>query len=220
MILSIWERISILFPLLFNHVKFTEKCGFIFTELWLSQVTFNGSFDHMSIDATRYLYCHGIYLSGILKPLSFAILSFFERYIHDKLHTFKFVVFTSILLVWNLMIVSIIWKSLSHSILQCGAQAARKKVCLACSRQQKLLEGMRLPISVCHFLSLATTHSLSRACLHTHISIYRCFIFIFRSRLLRANLLQPLKDIETINARLDCLVSIGCAIYKSSFGVV
>lgn len=27
----------------------------------------------------------------------------------------------------------------------------------------------------------------------------------FRSRLLRANLLQPLKDIETINARLDCL---------------
>lgn len=29
-----------------------------------------------------------------------------------------------------------------------------------------------------------------------------------RARLLRANLLQPLKDIETINARLDCLVSI------------
>lgn len=29
-----------------------------------------------------------------------------------------------------------------------------------------------------------------------------------RTRLLRANLLQPLKDIQTINARLDCLVSV------------
>lgn len=28
------------------------------------------------------------------------------------------------------------------------------------------------------------------------------------TRLLRANLLQPLKDLETINARLDCLVSV------------
>lgn len=31
-----------------------------------------------------------------------------------------------------------------------------------------------------------------------------------RSRLLRANLLQPLKDIQTINTRLDCLVSMFC----------
>lgn len=31
---------------------------------------------------------------------------------------------------------------------------------------------------------------------------------LVRTRLLRANLLQPLKDIETINTRLDCLVSI------------
>jgi len=30
---------------------------------------------------------------------------------------------------------------------------------------------------------------------------------LVRTRLLRANLLQPLKDIETINTRLDCLVS-------------
>ena len=29
---------------------------------------------------------------------------------------------------------------------------------------------------------------------------------IFRSRLLRASLLQPLKDVTTINTRLDCLV--------------
>lgn len=33
-------------------------------------------------------------------------------------------------------------------------------------------------------------------------------IWFCRTRLLRANLLQPLKDIETINARLDCLVSV------------
>ncbi|KAF6141600.1 hypothetical protein GIB67_001152 [Kingdonia uniflora] len=31
------------------------------------------------------------------------------------------------------------------------------------------------------------------------------FFFLSRTRLLRANLLQPLKDIETVNARLDCL---------------
>lgn len=39
--------------------------------------------------------------------------------------------------------------------------------------------------------------------------------FCYRSRLLRANLLQPLKDIETINARLDCLVSIIRALWFS-----
>lgn len=32
------------------------------------------------------------------------------------------------------------------------------------------------------------------------------YLYLCRTRLLRANLLQPLKDIETINARLDCLV--------------
>lgn len=40
------------------------------------------------------------------------------------------------------------------------------------------------------------------------LSLQFCSSFCYRSRLLRANLLQPLKDIETINARLDCLVSI------------
>ena len=38
-------------------------------------------------------------------------------------------------------------------------------------------------------------------------------IFLFqsrRTRLLRANLLQPLKDMYTINTRLDCLVSLFC----------
>ena len=39
--------------------------------------------------------------------------------------------------------------------------------------------------------------------------------FCYRSRLLPANLLQPLKDIETINARLDCLVSIIRALWFS-----
>ena len=37
--------------------------------------------------------------------------------------------------------------------------------------------------------------------------------FFFRTRLLRANLLQPLKDIGTINTRLDCLVSVDCCIW-------
>lgn len=41
------------------------------------------------------------------------------------------------------------------------------------------------------------------------VDVKPCSSIYYRSRLLRANLLQPLKDIETINARLDCLVSIG-----------
>lgn len=38
-----------------------------------------------------------------------------------------------------------------------------------------------------------------------------------RGRLLRANLLQPLKDMDTINARLDCLVSIFHIIFFISY---
>ena len=38
--------------------------------------------------------------------------------------------------------------------------------------------------------------------------------FFSRTRILRANLLQPLKDIEAINACLDCLVSVKCGTLK------
>lgn len=48
--------------------------------------------------------------------------------------------------------------------------------------------------------------------IHTSFQAHHLLIDILfvssRTRLLRANLLQPLKDIETINARLDCLVSV------------
>lgn len=52
-----------------------------------------------------------------------------------------------------------------------------------------------------------------RVCdVHTSFQAHHLLIDILfvssRTRLLRANLLQPLKDIETINARLDCLVSV------------
>lgn len=39
--------------------------------------------------------------------------------------------------------------------------------------------------------------------------LLRCLLFLGRSRLLKANLLQPLKDVETLNTRLDSLVRHG-----------
>ncbi|KAK6935162.1 hypothetical protein RJ641_035317 [Dillenia turbinata] len=43
---------------------------------------------------------------------------------------------------------------------------------------------------------------------HSQIAQPKTTMVICRTRLLRANLLQPLKDIETINARFNCLVSV------------
>ena len=43
---------------------------------------------------------------------------------------------------------------------------------------------------------------------------------LFRSRLLRANLLQPLKDVTTINIRLDCLVWFAMTMFCMYLGLV
>lgn len=82
------------------------------------------------------------------------------------------------------------WKLLSHFILPYWEQATKREVYFTCSRQLKLLEGMQ-------WFTQVSRRSIS----------WLTLIFSSRTRLLRANLLQPLKDIKTINARLDCLVS-------------
>ncbi|KAI8529853.1 hypothetical protein RHMOL_Rhmol11G0006600 [Rhododendron molle] len=47
---------------------------------------------------------------------------------------------------------------------------------------------------------------IKRILVYLHLSPFSISLYYFGwTRLLRANLLQPLKDIETINARLDCL---------------
>lgn len=88
-------------------------------EYSLPQVTFNGSFDHMNIDATRYCY----FL--LLLHLSVGSGNATKRFY-----------------VWLWMTVSKTWKLLNHFILHFGVQTTRKEVCSTCSRQQKLLEGM------------------------------------------------------------------------------
>ncbi|KAK4389511.1 DNA mismatch repair protein MSH4 [Sesamum angolense] len=129
-------------------IKWIEaEKGVIITNHSLS-VTFNGSFDHMNVDATRLQ------------------VSFIEQ---------------------KILGVSIYQSSLHH--------LASRVVTYPDGSVQNLeiIEPMHS--------SLWGTNNKKRSLFH----MLKTTRTIGGTRLLRANLLQPLKDIDTINARLDCL---------------
>ncbi|KAK4483613.1 hypothetical protein RD792_010812 [Penstemon davidsonii] len=116
----------------FSEYLIEAEKGLIITNHSLS-VTFNGSFDHMNIDATS------VQNLEIIEPM------------HSSL--------------WGTNNKK---KSLFHMLKT--TQTAGGKLCHGLPNSSSLID-----------------------------------LVLCRTRLLRANLLQPLKDIETINARLDCL---------------
>ncbi|KAF5935598.1 hypothetical protein HYC85_026727 [Camellia sinensis] len=113
-------------------------------------VTFNGSFDHMNIDAT----------------------SVQNLEIIDPLH-------------------STLWGT-----------SNKKRSLFHMLKTTRTIGGyVENPINNA---AISTISAVSFKCCSIQFRLIRHLIFC-RTRLLRANLLQPLKDIETINTRLDCL---------------
>ncbi|KAL0324551.1 UNVERIFIED_CONTAM: DNA mismatch repair protein MSH4 [Sesamum calycinum] len=156
-------------------IKWIEaEKGVIITNHSLS-VTFNGSFDHMNVDATRLLF------------------SFIEQKILGTLFEafcFHFILFFSLFMGM-------------HSLEKAGMSIYQSSLHHLASRVVTYPDGsvQNLEIIEPMHSSLWGTNNKKRSLFH----MLKTTRTIGGTRLLRANLLQPLKDIDTINARLDCL---------------